>query len=48
VGGKVVVPGLKGERLDLLTTLRKQWLWHRWAAAATAVAAVLNALALFA
>jgi hypothetical protein len=29
-----------------VAALRKQWLWNRWAAAATAVAAVLNALPL--
>jgi hypothetical protein len=46
VGGIVVVPGIKGERLDLVGTLRKQWLWNRRAASATAAAAVLTAIAL--
>jgi hypothetical protein len=46
VGGMVVVPGISGERLDLVGTLRKQWLWNRRAASATAVAAVLTAIAL--
>ena len=45
IGGFVVVPGVRGERIDLVPTLRKQWMWNKWAAVATAVAAVLSGLA---
>jgi len=44
-GGYLVVPGPKKERIDLVETLRKQWGWNKWAAVATAVAAVLSGLA---
>jgi hypothetical protein len=45
IGGMVVVPGPKNERLDLVGTLKKQSLWNAWAARATAVAAVLTGIA---
>jgi hypothetical protein len=42
-GGFLVVPGPKKERIDLVETLRRQWGWNKWAAIATATAAVLTA-----
>lgn len=46
LGGEVVVPGPKGERLDLAGTLLLQSKWNKYAALATAVTAVLTALGL--
>jgi hypothetical protein len=45
IGGYLVVPGPKGERVDLTQTLQKQWRWNKWAAITTAVAAVLLGVA---
>lgn len=47
VGGLVVVPGPKGERLDLIGTFHKQSLWNARAAKATALAALLSGVAMF-
>ena len=44
VGGYLVVPGPKGERIDLIHSVRKQSIWNTRAAFASAATAVLTAL----
>ena len=48
VGGYIVVPGPRNERVDLVQTVRLQSIWNRRAAVSAALAALLAAFGAFA